>query len=62
MHHRFICLGLVPFPRQLDTGTYYEITFSRQLLPTVVASEVEQVAADAIHTAFRPTTPGFKGK
>jgi hypothetical protein len=27
----------------------------------VVASELEQVAADAIRTAFHPTTPGFSG-
>ena len=31
------------------------------MLPSVVASELEQVAADAIRTAFHPTTPGFKG-
>jgi DEAD/DEAH box helicase domain-containing protein len=31
------------------------------LLPSVVASELEQVAADAISTAFHPTTPGFAG-
>jgi len=31
------------------------------MLPSVVASELEQVAADAIHTAFHPTTPGFTG-
>jgi DEAD/DEAH box helicase domain-containing protein len=31
------------------------------LLPSVVASELEQVAADAIRTAFHPTTPGFAG-
>jgi DEAD/DEAH box helicase domain-containing protein len=31
------------------------------LLPSVVASELEQVAADAIRTAFHPTTPGFSG-
>ena len=29
------------------------------MLPSVVASELEQVAADAIRTAFHPTTPGF---
>ena len=31
------------------------------MLPSVVASELEQVAADAISTAFHPTTPGFAG-
>ena len=31
------------------------------MLPSVVASELEQVACDAIRTAFHPTTPGFKG-
>jgi DEAD/DEAH box helicase domain-containing protein len=31
------------------------------LLPSVVASELEQVASDAIRTAFHPTTPGFAG-
>ena len=31
------------------------------MLPSVVASELEQVAADAIRTAFQPTTPGFRG-
>jgi DEAD/DEAH box helicase domain-containing protein len=31
------------------------------LLPSVVASELEQVAADAIRIAFHPTTPGFRG-
>jgi len=31
------------------------------LLPSVVASELEQVAADAIRTAFHPTTAGFAG-
>ena len=31
------------------------------MLPSVVASELEQVAADAIRTAFHPTTPGFAG-
>jgi DEAD/DEAH box helicase domain-containing protein len=31
------------------------------LLPSVVASELEQVASDAIRTAFHPTTPGFSG-
>ncbi|MCX5943680.1 MAG: DEAD/DEAH box helicase [Cyanobacteria bacterium] len=31
------------------------------MLPSVVASELEQVAADAIRTAFHPTTPGFTG-
>ena len=31
------------------------------MLPSVVASELEQVAADAIRTAFHPTTPGFRG-
>ncbi len=30
------------------------------MLPSVVASELEQVAADAIRTAFHPTTPGFR--
>jgi hypothetical protein len=30
------------------------------LLPSVVASELEQVAADAIRSAFHPTTPGFR--
>ena len=29
------------------------------MIPSVVASELEQVAADAIRTAFHPTTPGF---
>jgi DEAD/DEAH box helicase domain-containing protein len=31
------------------------------MLPSVIASELEQVAADAIRTAFHPTTPGFAG-
>ena len=31
------------------------------MLPSVVASELEQVAADAIRTAFHSTTPGFSG-
>ena len=31
------------------------------MLPSVVASELEQVACDAIRTAFHPTTPGFAG-
>jgi len=31
------------------------------MLPSVVASELEQVARDALQTAFPPTTPGFKG-
>ena len=31
------------------------------MLPSVVASELEQVARDALQTAFHPTTPGFKG-
>ena len=31
------------------------------MLPSVVASELEQAAADAIRTAFHPTTPGFSG-
>ena len=31
------------------------------MLPSVVASELEQVACDAIRTAFHPTTLGFKG-
>ena len=31
------------------------------MLPSVVASELEQVAADAIRTAFHPTSPGFSG-
>ena len=31
------------------------------MLPSVVASELEQVASDAIRTAFHPTTPGFSG-
>jgi hypothetical protein len=30
------------------------------LLPSVVASDLEQVATNAIHTAFHPTTPGFR--
>ncbi len=34
---------------------------SSGLLPSVVASELEQVAKDAIRTAFHPTTPGFAG-
>ena len=29
------------------------------MLPSVVASELEQVAAEAIRTAFHPTTPGL---
>ena len=32
-----------------------------RLLPSVVTSELEQVAIDAIRTAFHPTTPGFHG-
>ena len=31
------------------------------MLPSIVASELEQVAAEAIRTAFHPTTPGFAG-
>lgn len=31
------------------------------MLPSILASELEQVAADAIRTAFHPTTPGFEG-
>ncbi|MFZ9754189.1 MAG: DEAD/DEAH box helicase [Cyanobium sp.] len=31
------------------------------MLPSVVASELEQVATEAIRTAFHPTTPGFAG-
>ena len=31
------------------------------MLPSVVASELEQVACDAIRTAFHPTTMGFRG-
>jgi hypothetical protein len=31
------------------------------MIPSVVASELEQVAADAIRTPFHPITPGFKG-
>ena len=31
------------------------------MLPSVVASELEQVACDAIRTAFHPTTKGFHG-
>jgi hypothetical protein len=31
------------------------------VLSSVVASELEQVASDAIRTAFHPTTPGFSG-
>jgi len=31
------------------------------VIPSVVASELEQVAGDAIRTAFHPTTPGFAG-
>lgn len=31
------------------------------MLPSVVASELEQVAQDAIRTSFHPTTPGFSG-
>jgi hypothetical protein len=31
------------------------------LLPSVFASELEQVARDALQTAFHPTKPGFKG-
>jgi DEAD/DEAH box helicase domain-containing protein len=31
------------------------------LLPSVVASELELIAADAIRTVFHPSTPGFKG-
>jgi hypothetical protein len=30
------------------------------MLPSVIASELEQVACDAIRTAFHPTTPGFR--
>jgi DEAD/DEAH box helicase domain-containing protein len=30
------------------------------LLPSVVATELEQVASDAIRTAFHPATPGFR--
>ena len=32
-----------------------------RLLPSVGTSELEQVAADAVRTAFHPTTPGFRG-
>ncbi|TGG96239.1 MAG: DEAD/DEAH box helicase [Aphanocapsa feldmannii 277cV] len=31
------------------------------MLPSVVVAELEQVARDAIRTAFHPTTPGFEG-
>ena len=31
------------------------------LHPSVVVSELEQVAAEAIRTASHPTTPGFTG-
>ena len=31
------------------------------MIPSVVASELAQVAQDAIRTAFHPTTPGFSG-
>ncbi|MFN9660083.1 MAG: DEAD/DEAH box helicase, partial [Cyanobacteriota bacterium] len=31
------------------------------MLPSVIASELEQVACDAIRTAFHPTTSGFRG-
>ena len=31
------------------------------LLPSIIASELEQVAADAIRTAFHPTSPGCAG-
>ena len=31
------------------------------MLPSVVASELEQVASDAIRTAFHSTSPDFKG-
>jgi DEAD/DEAH box helicase domain-containing protein len=31
------------------------------LHPSVVVSELEQVAADAIRTASHPTKPGFTG-
>ncbi len=30
------------------------------MLPSVVASELEQVAADALSTAFHPTTAGIR--
>ena len=30
------------------------------MLPSVLASELEQVAKDAIRTSFHPTTPGFR--
>ena len=33
----------------------------RPMLPSIVASELAQVAADAIRTAFHPTNPGFSG-
>lgn len=32
------------------------------LRPSVVVSELEQVAADAIRTAFHPSTPDFTGQ
>ena len=31
------------------------------MLPSVLASELEQVVKDAISTSFHPTTPGFSG-
>ncbi|MCP9786562.1 DEAD/DEAH box helicase, partial [Cyanobium sp. N5-Cardenillas] len=34
---------------------------SGSILPSVVAAELEQVARDALTTAFHPTTPGFEG-
>ena len=31
------------------------------MLPSVLASELEKVAKDALHTSFHPTTPGSRG-
>ena len=31
------------------------------MIPSIVASELEQVAQDTIRTSFHPTTPGFSG-
>jgi hypothetical protein len=32
------------------------------ILPSVVASELEQVAAEAIRISFHTITPGFRGR
>ena len=42
-------------------GSFLSGRASITMLPSVVASELEQVAQDAIRTAFHPTTPGFNG-